>query len=90
MSDGALKQAADENQKLNPFRFYLLLTDNDVPVQVSALKSIGINVDGDETSSISPVQSTIDESHVVYDLQGRRVDTPSKGVYIVNGKKVVY
>ena len=90
MSDGALKQAADENQKLNPFRFYLLLTDNDVPVQVSALKSIGINVDGDGTSSISPVQSTIDESHVVYDLQGRRVDIPSKGVYIVNGKKVVY
>ncbi len=26
---------------------------------------------------------------VIYDLQGRRVSTPSKGLYIVNGKKVV-
>ena len=26
----------------------------------------------------------------VYDLQGRRVQTPGKGIYIVGGKKVVY
>ena len=26
---------------------------------------------------------------VIYDLQGRRVQAPTKGVYIVNGKKVV-
>ena len=24
----------------------------------------------------------------VYDLTGRKVDTPTKGIYIVNGKKV--
>lgn len=28
--------------------------------------------------------------HTVYDLQGRRVEKPSKGVYIVNGKKIIY
>lgn len=27
---------------------------------------------------------------VVYDLQGRRVDTPMGGIYIVNGKKIVW
>ncbi|MBE6291587.1 MAG: hypothetical protein E7091_04110 [Bacteroidales bacterium] len=27
---------------------------------------------------------------VVYDLQGRRVDTPTGGIYIVNGKKIVW
>jgi hypothetical protein len=32
-------------------------------------------------------QLTID--NVVYDLQGRRVQNPTKGFYIVNGKKVV-
>ena len=32
-------------------------------------------------------QLTID--NVVYDLQGRRVQNPTKGLYIVNGKKVV-
>lgn len=26
---------------------------------------------------------------VIYDMQGRRVENPSKGIYIVNGKKVV-
>jgi len=29
----------------------------------------------------------IPENNVVYDLQGRRVENPSKGIYIVNGKK---
>jgi hypothetical protein len=32
-------------------------------------------------------ESTV--SDAIYDLQGRQVDNPSKGVYIVNGKKVV-
>ena len=30
------------------------------------------------------------EQQAVYDLQGRRVQTPGKGIYIVGGKKVVY
>ena len=30
-----------------------------------------------------------DGNKVIYDLQGRRVQTPAKGLYIVNGKKVV-
>jgi hypothetical protein len=33
-------------------------------------------------------QWTID--NVVYDLQGRRVSNPTKGLYIVNGKKVIF
>lgn len=28
--------------------------------------------------------------NVIYDLQGRRISKPTKGIYIVNGKKVVY
>ena len=46
----------------------------------------------DETTGISTMQNA--ESlmdNVVYDLQGRRVETPRKGsLYIVNGKKVVF
>lgn len=30
-----------------------------------------------------------EEPQVIYDLQGRRIATPSKGLYIVNGKKMV-
>ena len=29
-----------------------------------------------------------EDAPVIYDLQGRRVENPSKGIYIVNGKKV--
>ena len=31
----------------------------------------------------------IDANAVYYDLQGRRVDHPVRGIYIVNGKKVI-
>ena len=37
-----------------------------------------------ETSTLNPQPST-----EVYDLQGRRVINPTKGIYILNGKKVV-
>ena len=43
----------------------------------------------EETTGIDNSQTTIGNSQVVYDLQGRRVDNPTKGVYIVNGKKVI-
>ena len=29
------------------------------------------------------------ESSIIYDLQGRQVTNPTKGLYIVNGRKVV-
>ena len=43
-----------------------------------------------ETTGISTVKTTVDtKDAVVYDLQGRRVMQPTKGLFIVNGKKVV-
>lgn len=47
---------------------------------------IGINPG--EESGIEAVFTTNDDSNV-YDLQGRRVAQPQKGLYIVNGKKVI-
>ena len=52
--------------------------------------SFSLNVDDEGTTGIRSIdngQLTID--NVYYDLSGRRVAQPSKGVYIVNGKKVV-
>lgn len=44
----------------------------------------------DETTGIEmPTAEVIDADAVVYDLQGRRVAQPTKGLYIMNGKKVV-
>ena len=51
--------------------------------------SLAIRFD-DGTTSIDNEQLTIDnESTAIYDLMGRRVINPTKGVYIVNGKKVI-
>lgn len=44
----------------------------------------------DELTGIEQVTSDVAEgSKAIYDLQGRRVTTPSKGLYIVNGKKLL-
>lgn len=43
----------------------------------------------DETTDIEiPTVEDSDAEPVVYDLQGRRVTQPQKGIYIVNGRKV--
>lgn len=43
-----------------------------------------------ETTGISTVKTAVDtKDAVIYDLQGRRVMQPTKGLFIVNGKKVV-
>ncbi|MBF1635900.1 MAG: hypothetical protein HXO44_04120 [Prevotella sp.] len=43
------------------------------------------------TTGIETIESSKNstESGIYYDLQGRRVENPTRGVYIVNGKKVV-
>lgn len=40
------------------------------------------------TTGITNVKAEINDG-VIYDMQGRRVAQPSKGLYIVNGKKVI-
>ena len=51
--------------------------------------SISIRFEGDGTTDIEASTLNPQRSTEVYDLQGRRVLNPAKGVYIVNGKKVV-
>ncbi len=43
----------------------------------------------DEATGISDVRSKMEDVRGFYDLQGRRVAQPTKGLYIVNGKKVI-
>lgn len=54
--------------------------------EVIAARSI--DVDGDGTTYIQNLKVG-KEDNVYYDLQGRRVLYPKKGLYIVNGKKVI-
>lgn len=47
--------------------------------------------DDEETTSVNELKTTnfTNNTNEVFDLQGRRVAQPTKGLYIVNGKKVV-
>ena len=93
VSNGSWKQASSENVVLNPFRLWLKLTPIDgSPVKISekAMRSISIRLSGEEdTAEIEGVELMPQGSDAIYDLQGRRVENPTKGIYIVNGKKVV-
>lgn len=43
-----------------------------------------------ETTAIENVPTATDEADdAIYDLNGRRVTTPTKGIYIKNGKKII-
>ena len=52
---------------------------------------IGLDFDDGEegTTGISEAQQRLGEQDVYYNLQGQRVNNPGKGVYIMNGKKVI-
>ena len=58
-----------------------------LPATSGAKDFIGVDFDSVATA-ISAVE-TESETNNVYDLQGRKVMNPAKGLYIVNGKKVV-
>ena len=83
---------------LNPYRFFVTIEDReDNPYLSSALIPIEVKIRvlGDETedveTGIAPTIATQSETQpAIYDLQGRSVEKPGKGLYIVNGKKVLF
>lgn len=98
--DGSWHKLA-EGTTLNPFRLYLKIEDikgsRPVKVEESAASKIRIKVwgeDGDATGIEDNCELGVTSeelgvrSEEYYDLQGRRVKNPTKGLYIVNGKKV--
>ena len=78
---------------LNPFRLYLNMearSGSPVKVNPAALSKIRIRKMGDSVATdIDAVGAEDAGKQVIYDLSGRRVVNPGKGMYIVNGKKVV-
>ena len=63
-----------------------------LPVLTSALPSDArlTIIFNDETTGVSEVRSKVEDIRApYYDLQGRKVSQPRKGLYIVNGKKTL-
>ena len=46
-------------------------------------------IEEEEDNSVEGIVSNLNGANIVYDLQGRRVENPGKGIYIMNNKKVV-
>ena len=94
---GAYAIATDGNwhpsPSLKPFRIFLHVTNRDgTPYQPTSAAAIRIRMVGEEeTTGIENLEPAGNgqQSTVIYDLAGRRVETPTKGIYIVNGKKTV-
>lgn len=49
----------------------------------------GFTLVTDDATSIKQLNNEYEKDRVFFDLQGRRVNNPSKGLYIINGKKVI-
>ena len=59
---------------------------------VSASRVLSISFSDDETTGIEAVNVNTESNHAAreyYNLNGQRVANPTKGLYIVNGKKVI-
>lgn len=81
-SGNQLKNPSSLPTTIKGFRAYFQLKGDAVEA-----RSFNMNID-DETTGITTTDYT-DKTDAMFDLQGRKVTTPTKGVYIVNGKKVV-
>ena len=78
--------------------FYLLKSDDKVPAGKAYLEIsggsgarafIGFGDDNGTTGIQTIDNGKLTNDNAYYDLQGRRVAQPTKGLYIVNGKKVI-
>ncbi len=69
------------------FRAYLTMPAD------SEVKEIKVSFGGQVPTGIDDVKAILEDANSnntgIYDLSGRRVDNPTKGIYIINGKKVI-
>lgn len=80
-------------ESLKPHRLYFTITDNNgAAVAYKAIRLVVRGEDGFEgTTGIEEVETESAADDVIYDLSGRRVLEPAKGgIYIIDGKKVIF
>ncbi len=62
----------------------------ELPHSMGNARSLNIVFEDGETTGVTEAWKQSDEKPAsVYDLQGRRISQPTRGLYIINGKKVV-
>lgn len=68
-----------------------VVPDTKAYLQVTGTASSRLSVifDDQETTGIGRVEGTTTKDATIYNLNGQRVNAPAKGLYIVNGKKII-
>ncbi len=77
-----------DNSTINAGKAYLQIPTSWLPA-ASEARTIGLRFDDSATTGIDENIGITDKDYAVYDLMGRKVKNPTKGLYIVNGKKVL-
>lgn len=74
-----------KGQSVPAGKAYLVITD----LPDASREFVGFEYDNETTGIGLTETSELRTDNAVYDMQGRRVAQPTKGLYIVNGKKVI-
>ena len=70
-----------DNTNINGFKMYM---------QISDAEAAAFSFRFPGTTAIESVEAEGAEKGRVYDLFGRPVENPAKGIYIIDGNKVIY
>ena len=83
-------QPVTEDLTLGAFRFYLKVDNRNGDTMVTnTIRMRVVGDDDDNTTDIENSEIRKEKSEIIYDLQGRRVENLAKGIYIINGKKIM-
>lgn len=74
----------DTKPTVNPFRAYIKAQNG-----AASKEFVNVIFDGNTTGISNVNNQGIADNDIIYDLSGRRVNNARKGVYIINGKKIV-
>ena len=77
----------EDNTTFSAGKAYLQIPTAWLPA--TAQKSLSVRFDDGETTDIDELKGESGEVKTIYDLQGRVVENPTSGIYIINGKKVI-
>ena len=77
----------EDNTTFSAGKAYLQIPTAWLPA--TAQKSVSIRFDEGETTDIEELKGENGEVKTIYDLQGRLVENPTSGIYIIDGKKVI-